>query len=102
MPYHHKEGPVNTALNNYAGSYLMPLTRPPYMANFPVEIVVKNDKLYVKASGKEIELKPETTTKFFFADGTDQQIEFEKDSTGNATKVWHIAWGIKKEIKKID
>ena len=102
MPYHHKEGLVNTALNNYAGRYMMPLTRPPYMVNFPVEIIVKNDKLYIKGSGKEIELKPETATKFFFSDGTDQQIEFEKDSTGNATKVWHIAWGVKKEIKKID
>lgn len=102
MPYHHKEGLVNTALNNYAGRYMMPLTRPPYMVNFPVEIVVKNDKLYIKGSGKEIELKPETATKFFFSDGTDQQIEFEKDSTGNATKVWYIAWGVKKEIKKID
>ena len=27
---------------------LMPLTRPPYMANFPVEIVVKNDKKKLK------------------------------------------------------
>ena len=73
------------------------------MVNFPVEIIVQNDKLYIhQASGTDTELKPESETKFYFADGTDQQIEFEMDNSGTLAKVWHIAWGVKKEIKKIN
>ena len=103
MPYIHKETVISAALDKYVGKYMMPLTRPPYMVNFPVEIVMKNDKLYIHpASGTDTELKPESETKLFFTDGTDQQIEFETDNSGNPIKVWHIAWGVKKEIKKID
>jgi hypothetical protein len=32
----------------------------------------------------------------------DQQIEFETDNNGNPFKVWHIAWGVKKELKKME
>ena len=39
--------------------------------------------------------------KFFYANGTDQQIEFETDNNGNILSVWHIAWGIRRELKKI-
>ena len=103
MPYIHKETMINAGLDKYAGEYMMPLTRPPYMVNFPVEIIVQNDNLYIHpASGTDTELKPESETKFFFADGTDQQIEFEMDNSGTLVKVWHIAWGVKKEIKKIN
>jgi CubicO group peptidase (beta-lactamase class C family) len=103
MPYIHKETLMNIKLDKYAGKYMMPLTRPPYMVNFPVEIVLKNDKLYIHPpGGVDIELKPESGTKFFFADGTDQQIEFETDNSGNIIRLWHIAWGVNREIKKIE
>ncbi len=45
---------------------------------------------------------PESGKKFFYTNGTDQQIEFETDSNGNTLRVWHIAWGIRKGIKKIE
>ena len=68
-----------------------------------IEFVKKNDKLYIHpGSGPDTELKPESGKRFFFANGTDQQIEFETDTTGNLLKVWHIAWGIKKELVKIE
>jgi CubicO group peptidase (beta-lactamase class C family) len=103
MPVIHKETITNTALDKYIGKYTMPLTRPPYMANFPVEMVIKNDKLYIHPSGgSDIELKAESNTKFYFTDGTDQQIEFEMDPEGNRIKTWHIGWGLKKEIKQIN
>lgn len=103
QPSIHKETFEKTPLAQYAGKYMMPLTRPPYMANFPVEIVEKNDALYIHPfNGADKKLKAESATKFFYTDGTDQQIEFEKDSSGNVARVWHIAWGIKKEVKKMD
>lgn len=36
-------------------------------------------------------------TKFFFGNETDQQIEVEKDSQGNITKVFYTGDGVKKE-----
>jgi CubicO group peptidase (beta-lactamase class C family) len=103
LPYIHKEVRSYDAINQPGSTYMMQLTRPPYMAEFPIEFIRKNDKLYIHPGyGADTELKPESATKFFFADSTDQQIEFETDNLGNPVKVWHIAWGIKKEMKKIE
>jgi len=41
-------------------------------------------------------------TKFFYADGTDRQIEFETEPAGRPVKVWQIAWGVRKEAAKIE
>ena len=102
FPSAHKEVKQNTISTQYAGKYTMALTRPPYMAVFPVEFQNRNNVLFVhSAYGPDLELKPESEKKFFFADGTDQQIEFETDFNGNLNKVWHIAWGVRKELVKI-
>ena len=80
---------------------MMQLTRPPYMATFPIEFIQKSDTLYIHPlNGPDIRLKAESATKYFFADGTDQQIEFETNKSGNIVRVWHIAWGFRKELKK--
>jgi hypothetical protein len=47
-------------------------------------------------------LKRESENFYFFADGTDQQIEFETENNGSPFRVWHIAWGVKKELKKME
>ena len=52
--------------------------------------------------GTDLELKQESAKKFFFANGMDQQVEFETDANGNVLKVWQIAWGIKKDLLKIE
>ena len=73
------------------------------MAVFPIEFVKRNDTLYIHpGNGPDTMLKPESEKKFFFANGTDQQIEFETDNNGNPFRVWHIAWGVKKELKKME
>ncbi len=101
MPAMHKEAITNTTLDKYTGKYTMPLTRPPYMVSFPVEIVTKNNKLYIHPpGGVDIELKAESNTKFYFTDGTDQQIEFETDTKGQLVKTLYIGWGLRKEIKQ--
>jgi hypothetical protein len=101
MPYIHKENTLNVDLAKYTGKYLMPWALPPYMASFPAEIVTKNSGLYIHTiRGAEIELKPESATKFFYNDGSDQQIEFETDAGGKPIKASYTGWGIKREMQR--
>jgi len=102
MPYVHHEIVIEKAPDTYTGKYMMPLTRPPYMVAFPIELVNIGSALYVHSgSMKDIELKPESATKFFFADGTDQQLEFETDNNG-VLKIWYVGWGLKREIQRME
>jgi CubicO group peptidase (beta-lactamase class C family) len=94
MPYDHKEVSIAPSLlDRYAGKYSAFLT---------LEFIKKDNKLYRHRDGTpDIELKPESETKFFYGDGTDRQIEFEVDATGRVTKAWFINTGQKGEMKKI-
>ena len=94
MPYEHKEVKIDAAiLDGYVGKYSAGLT---------LQFIKKNGRLYRHRNGTpDIELKPESDTKFFYADGSDRQIEFEKDNTGKIIKVWFINMGQKGEMKKI-
>jgi CubicO group peptidase (beta-lactamase class C family) len=94
MPYEHKEVKIDASLlDDYVGKYTAGLT---------LEFIKKDGKLYRHRNGTpDIELKPESTTKFFYADGTDRQIEFEKDNTGKVIKVWFMNMGQKGEMKKV-
>jgi CubicO group peptidase (beta-lactamase class C family) len=95
MPYEHKEVKIDTALlNKYTGKYSAGLT---------LEFIKKDGKLFRHRTGTaDIELKPESDTKFFYSDGTDRQIEFEVDATGKVIKVWFLNTGQKGELKKVN
>jgi CubicO group peptidase (beta-lactamase class C family) len=95
MPYKHKEIKIDTALlDRYVGRYSAFIT---------LTFIKKDGKLYRKRTGNpDIELKPESETKFFYGDGTDRQIEFEVDSKGKVIKAWFINTGLKGELKKIE
>jgi CubicO group peptidase (beta-lactamase class C family) len=102
LSYAHKETQDNIS-GKYVGRYMMELTRPPFMAVFPIELVNRNNTLYIHPeNGIDTKLKSESEKKFFFANGTDQQIEFETDNNNNIVSVSHIAWGVRKELKKIE
>ena len=78
-------------LDNYIGKY---------MAAGPIELIKKDGKLYRHRDGSpDIELKPESTTRFFYADNSDRFIEFEVDKEGKVIKSWFIG-GDKVEMKK--
>ena len=50
----------------YIGKFMMELTRPPYMAVFPVEFVNRNGAIYIHSTyGPDLGLKPESETQFF-------------------------------------
>lgn len=95
LPYEHKEITIDSKLlHDYAGKYFAALT---------MEFVVKDNKLYRRRQGTtDIELKPESATKFFYADGTDRQIEFVRDADGKVTKGWFINMGQKGEMKRVE
>lgn len=95
MPYEHKEIKIDPALiDRYVGKYSAFLT---------LEFIKKDSKLWRHRNGTaDIELKPESDTKFFYGDGTDRQIEFEVDNTGKVTKAWFINTGQRGELKKIN
>ena len=94
-PYIPKEIKIDPAiLDRYTGNY---------MATNPIEIVKKDNKLYRRVkTGPEIELKPESNTRFFYADGSDRFIEFEIDKSGQPVKAWFLSGGDKIEMKKLD
>jgi len=103
MPYVHKEINNSIDISLYGGKYMMPSVRPPYMSGYPTELVSRNSKLYIHPlRGRDIELKPESATKFFFGDGTDQQIEFQTDDNGKFIGTWYIGWGVRREMIKIE
>jgi len=94
VPYIHKEVKIDPALlDKYVGKYSAGLT---------LELIKKDGKLYRHRDGTpDIELKPESETKFFYADDTDRQLEFEVDASGKVIKTWFFNSGQKGEIKKI-
>lgn len=94
MPYEHKEVKIDPALlDRYVGKYSAFMT---------LVFIKKDGRLYRHRDGTpDIELKPESDTKFFYADGTDRQIEFEVDQSGKVTKTWFVNSGQKGELKKL-
>jgi CubicO group peptidase (beta-lactamase class C family) len=94
-PYIPKEVKIDPAiLDRYTGNY---------MATNPIEILKKNNRLYRRVkTGPEIELKPESGTRFFYADGSDRFIEFDTDKSGQPVKAWFLSGGDKIEMKKMD
>ncbi|MDP9229294.1 MAG: serine hydrolase [Bacteroidota bacterium] len=94
MPYEHKEVKINPALlDRYIGKY---------SGGLNLELIKKDGKLYRHREGvPDVELKPESETKFFYADESDRQLEFEVDAAGKVIKTWFFNSGQKGEIKKI-
>jgi CubicO group peptidase (beta-lactamase class C family) len=95
QPYLHKEISIDTnLLGRYVGTYKT-------SSDIPT-IFEKNGKLYRRKKGAaDVELKPESNTKFFYGDGSDRQIEFETDQNGRIIKVWLISGGLKLEMTKL-
>ncbi|RYY99533.1 MAG: serine hydrolase [Chitinophagaceae bacterium] len=92
FPYTHKEIAIDTALlRRYAGRYTM---------TAPFELFVRNGVLY-RGGRTPMALKPESATKFFYADGSDRQLEFATGPGGELLHAWFINNGIRTELKKL-
>jgi CubicO group peptidase (beta-lactamase class C family) len=95
IPYVHKEVKIDPALlDRYVGKY---------KAFLILEVIKKNGKLYRHRDGtSDIELKPESPTKFFYADDSNRQLEFEVDKTGKVVKIWFINNEQRGEMTKVN
>jgi CubicO group peptidase (beta-lactamase class C family) len=95
FPYVHKEVKIDpNVLDRYVGKYNAFLT---------LQLIKKDGKLYRHRDGTpDIELKPESATKFFYSDDSDRQLEFQTDAGGKVQKVWFINSGQKGELRKLD
>jgi CubicO group peptidase (beta-lactamase class C family) len=93
-PYEHKEVKIDPALlDKFVGKYSAGLT---------LEVIRKENKLYRHRDGTpDIELKPESNTKFFYADDSNRQLEFELDAAGKVIKIWFINNEQRGEMKKL-
>jgi len=94
IPYIPKEVKIDLSiLDRYIGKY---------MATSPIELIKKEGKLFRhREAAPDVELKPESNTRFFYADGSDRFTEFETDKEGRVTKAWLISGGDKIEMKKL-
>lgn len=87
LPYKHSQIKIDAAIySNYIGKY------------GKVEILQKDGKLYYNS--KEIELIPESKTKFFRADNNDRTIEFIQDKSGEYNSIILTKGGVKEVINK--
>ena len=94
-PYVHTEVAIDPALlDRYVGKYKAFLT---------LEVIKKDGKLYRhRDKSPDIELKPESNTKFFYADDSDRQLEFEVDKNGKVVKIWFINNENRGEMTKVE
>lgn len=96
MPYKPVEKAINVALlKRYTGKYQLGGT-----TNF--EIIEKDKYLFLKPEGGgEMMLKPQSETKFFFAENIGQEIEFILDKNGAITNCYFINKGTQIKIKRL-
>jgi CubicO group peptidase (beta-lactamase class C family) len=99
LPYKHEPYKINTEiLKKYTGKW----TGNIYNEKSVVEIVIKDNKFYRRIDGNpDIELIPESQTKFYYADGSDRQFEFVPNNKGEVTRSWYIMSGVKFRRDKI-
>jgi len=90
LPYLHKEIKLQPEeLSRYTGTYLSPA---------PVELITCGGKFYRHREGTpDIELKPESPTKFFYADASDRQVEFVVVND-KVVKAYLISNGVRSEL----
>lgn len=94
-PYKHKEVKIDSIIiNHYIGKYVI-------ASSDTLEIIKKDNKLFRHKPDSDIELKPESSTKFFYADESDRQIEFKIDKSGKIVNTFFITGGIKEEMKRL-
>lgn len=92
IPYKHIPFKINPQiLNKYVGKWVGKV----YDATWIVELIVKDNKLYRRTDGfPDIELIPESETKFFYNDNQNKQFEFKLDKKGKVTYANFIVDGI--------
>ena len=94
-PYKHIESKIDsTILDKYVGKYVMG-------SSDTIQIVKEGNRLHARRQNADIDLIPESDTKFFFADDSDRQVEFEIANSGRLANAYFINGGIKERMKRL-
>ena len=97
-PYTHKEMKIDPReFDKYLGKYITT----DITANTSFELIKKGDKLFRRTGMNEVEVFPESNTKFFFGPRTDTQINFIVDANSTVVRAEFISNGFVSELKKI-
>ncbi len=94
LPYKHLPVSISSKeLEKFVGKY--------QTSNNKYEVLLKDGKLYRRIEGaKDIELTPESDRKFFYADGSDRQLNFEFNPDHSVRTIQLINNGFVEQIKK--
>ncbi len=99
MPYKHV--PVKTDLGSFH-KYLGTWVGKVYDYDMTFTVFIRDGKLYRGFEGHpDIELIPESGTRFFYGDGQDKQFEFVQDAKAEVTQAWFISSGARFRWNKI-
>lgn len=98
-PYIHKEYKINpTIVEKYTGRWIGEFNK----MKSEMQLYTKDNKLYRKATNiNDLELIPESETKFFYSDGSDRQLEFVLSKNGQVEYVWFIKDGLKHRRQRV-
>jgi len=93
QPYKHEPYKLNPEiLKRYTGIWAGNI----YDDKWTIEIFVSDGKLYRRTEGfPDLELIPESETKFYYSDRQDKVFEFVPNEKGEITQAWFIINGIK-------
>lgn len=111
-PYKHKATNINPQeLHTYVGKWKGKGGGKNYNEEFVFEVFLKDNKLYRKLDLPEnntryknvpdVELVPESNTKFFYGNGRDNQFEFITDKKGVPIYFWYISQGFRCRFEKV-
>jgi CubicO group peptidase (beta-lactamase class C family) len=94
-PYKHQAISIDTTtLDRFSGTYVV-------APSDTLQIIKKNGKLYRKTARSELELKPESNTRFFYDDDSDRWIEFTLDGAGKIASAVLVNEGFTYPLKRL-
>ena len=99
-PYKHEYYSIDPAiLEKYTGKWAGNI----YDDHWVIEVFTRDQKLYRRTEGfPDLELIPESETRFFYSDGQDKVLEFLPETNGEINKAWFIIDGIRFLRTKIE
>jgi CubicO group peptidase (beta-lactamase class C family) len=98
IPYKHEPYKINSEiLKRYTGKWVGNINNEKWI----IDIVVKDNKLNRRIEGApDLEIIPESETKFFYSDGQDKVFDFTQNGTNEITQCWFVINGMKYKLDK--
>lgn len=99
IPYKHEPYKINSEkLKKYTGRWVGNINNEKWI----IDIVIKDNKLYRRIEGApDLEIIPESETKFFYSDGQDKVFDFTQNGTNEITQCWFVINGMKYRLDRM-